>query len=118
MLTRETNRAGGIEGGVTNGQPIVLRVAMKPIATTLKPQRTVDLATRQESPTKYERSDFCPVPRAVPILEAMVAFVLAEALIEKLGGDSLEEMQPRFETLRKVGLNDLPMDNLTRIWWE
>ena len=118
MLSRETNRAGGIEGGVTNGQPIVLRVAMKPIATTLKPQRTVDLATRQESPTKYERSDFCPVPRAVPILEAMVAFVLAEALIEKLGGDSLEEMQPRFETLRKVSLKDLPMDNLTHIWWE
>jgi chorismate synthase len=118
MLTRETNRAGGIEGGVTNGQPVVVRVAMKPIATTLKPQKTVDLATGQESPTKYERSDFCPVPRAVPILEAMVAFVLAEALIEKLGGDSLEEMQPRFESLRKVRLKDLPMDNQTHIWWE
>ncbi len=96
-LTRETNRAGGLEGGVTNGQPIVIRVAMKPIATTLKPQRTVDLGTGQESPTKYERSDFCPVPRAVPILEAMTAFILADALIEKLGGDSLSEMQPRFE---------------------
>ena len=88
-ITRHTNRAGGTEGGVTNGQPLIIRAAMKPIATTLTPQMTVDLATGEESPTKYERSDFCPVPRAVPILEAMVAFVLADALIEKLGGDSL-----------------------------
>src|SRR3990172_4133024 len=69
-LTRNSNRAGGIEGGISNGQPIVIRAAMKPIATTLTPQQTVDLAGGQESPTKYERSDFCPVPRAVPILEA------------------------------------------------
>jgi chorismate synthase len=117
-LCRPTNRAGGTEGGVTNGQPLVIRVAMKPIATTLTPQMTVDLATGQESPTKYERSDFCPVPRAVPILEAMVAFVLADALIEKLGGDSLAEMRPRFETLRKARLEDLPMDNQPHIWWE
>jgi chorismate synthase len=79
---------------------------------------TVDLATGEESSTKYERSDFCPVPRAVPILEAMVAFVLANALLEKLGGDSMAEMQPRFETLRKVRLEDLPMDNQPHIWWE
>jgi chorismate synthase len=118
LLIRETNRAGGIEGGVSNGQPIIMRVAMKPIATTITPQKTVDLASGLESPTKYERSDFCPVPRAVPILEAMTAFVLAEALIEKLGGDSLAEMQPRFETLRKVRLEDLPMNNTAHIWWE
>jgi chorismate synthase len=78
----------------------------------------VDLASGLESPTKYERSDFCPVPRAVPILEAMTAFVLAESLIEKLGGDSLAEMQPRFEALRKASLEDLPMSNTTHIWWE
>jgi len=117
-VTRHTNRAGGIEGGISNSQPIVVCAAMKPIATTLTPQPTVDLATGEESPTQYERSDFCPVPRAVPILEAMVAFVLADALIEKLGGDSMEEMKPRFETLRKTTLEDLQMDNVPHVFWE
>ena len=117
-LQRSTNRAGGTEGGISNGQPIVIRAAMKPIATTLLPQPTVDLASGTESPTKYERSDFCPVPRAVPILEAMVAFVLADALIEKLGGDSMNEMKPRFESLRKATLEDLPMDNTPHVFWE
>ena len=117
-LQRSTNCVGGIEGGISNGGPIVLRVAMKPIATTLTPQQTVDLTTGSESPTKYERSDFCPVPRAVPILEAMVAFVLSDALIEKLGGDSLSEMMPRFAALRKARLEDLKMDNTPHIFWE
>jgi len=117
-IQRSTNRAGGTEGGVSNGQPIVIRAAMKPIATTLTPQQTVDLGTGEASPTKYERSDFCPVPRAVPILEAMVAFVLADALIEKLGGDSIAEMKPRFESLRKAKLEDLQMDNAPHIFWE
>jgi chorismate synthase len=117
-LRRSTNRAGGTEGGVSNGQPIVIRAAMKPIATTLLPQPTVDLAAGTESPTKYERSDFCPVPRAVPILEAMVAFVLADALLEKLGGDSMEEIKPRFDSLRKATLEDLPMDNIPHVFWD
>jgi len=117
-LRRLTNKAGGIEGGISNGQPIIIRAAMKPIATTLTPQQTVDLASGQDAPTQYERSDFCPVPRAVPILEAMVAFVLADALLEKLGGDSMDEMKPRFETLRKATLEDLPMDNLPHVFWE
>jgi chorismate synthase len=117
-LQRATNRAGGTEGGVSNGQPIVIRAAMKPIATTLLPQPTVDLALKADSPTKYERSDFCPVPRAVPILEAMTAFVLADTLIEKLGGDSMNEMKPRFETLRKATLDDLSMDNFPHVFWE
>jgi len=117
-LQRLTNRAGGTEGGVSNGQPIVIRAAMKPIATTLTPQQTVDLASGTEAPTKYERSDFCPVPRAVPILEAMVAFVLADAMLEKLGGDSLNEMKPRFESLRKANLADLQMDNAPQVFWE
>ena len=118
QLQRNSNRAGGIEGGVSNGQPIIIRAAMKPIATTILPQPTVDLALKADSPTKYERSDFCPVPRAVPILEAMVAFVLADALIEKLGGDSINEMKPRFDSLRKATLDDLQMDNTPHIFWE
>ena len=117
-LVRMSNRAGGTEAGISNGQPIVIRAAMKPIATTLTPQETVDLASGTEAPTKYERSDFCPVPRAVPILEAMVAFVLADALIEKLGGDSIAEMRPHFDTLRRATLDDLPMDNTPHVFWE
>lgn len=117
-LIRRSNRAGGTEAGISNGQPIVIRAAMKPIATTLTPQKTVDLASGTESPTKYERSDFCPVPRAVPILEAMVAFVLADALLEKLGGDSIAEMKPRFDTLSRATLDDLPMENTPRVFWE
>ncbi len=116
-LARPTNRAGGIEGGISTGQPLVLRAAMKPIATTLTPQRTVDLAAGAETETKYERSDFCPVPRAVPILESVVAFVLADALLEKLGGDSLEEMRPRFAGLRQEGLADLKMGSESHIFW-
>jgi chorismate synthase len=111
-IVRRTNRAGGFEGGITTGEPIIARVAMKPISTTLNPLRSVDLASGVETHTQYERSDFCAVPRAGIILEAMLAFVLADALIEKLGGDSLEEMRPRFETLRRARLEDLMMDNV------
>ena len=102
---------------MTNGQPLIIRAAMKPIATTLTPQQTVDLATGEETPTVYERSDFCPVPRAVPILEGVVAFILADALLEKLGGDSLDEMKARFETLRQAKLEDLKMENSKQTWW-
>lgn len=116
-LVRPTVRNGGLEGGVTTGQPLVIRAAMKPIATTLTPQQTVDLASQQPALTVYERSDFCPVPRAVPILEAMTAFVLADALLEKLGGDSLEEIQPRFAALRRARLSDLPMDRHEHTFW-
>jgi chorismate synthase len=85
---------------------------MKPIATTLTPLQSVDLATGQPAPTRYERSDFCAVPRAVVIGEAMVAYVLADALLEKLGGDSLAEQLPRFAALPRGRLEELPMDNV------
>ncbi len=110
-LSRASNRAGGLEGGITTGEPIVLRAAMKPIATTLTPMQSVDLATGQPAPTRYERSDFCAVPRAVVIGEAMVAWALADELMRKLGGDSLAEQLPRFAALRRSRLEDLPMDN-------
>lgn len=113
FLVRRTNRSGGFEGGITTGQPVVVRGAMKPISTTLTPLRSVDLATGQPAKTRYERSDICAVPRAAVVGEAMVAYVLADALLEKLGGDSLAEMQPRFAALRRGGLSDLEMDNET-----
>jgi chorismate synthase len=117
-IVRPSNRAGGTEGGISNGQPIILRAAMKPIATTLTPQETIDLSTGEQVPTQYERSDFCPVPRAVPILEAMAAFVIADALLDKLGGDSLEEMVHRFQALRRARLQDVKLDNSEHIWWD
>lgn len=111
-LHRQTNRAGGLEGGITTGDPIVVRLAMKPIATVLQALGSVNLATGESEPTTYERSDFCALPRAMPIGEGMLAIVLADALLEKLGGDSIEEMRPRFENLRRNRLEDLPMDNM------
>ena len=116
-ITRNTNRAGGTEGGVTTGQPLVLRAAMKPISTTLNPLQTVDLATGKPGPTTYERSDFCAVPRAAVVGEAMVAFVLADELLRKIGGDSLDEMHPRFNTLPRASLNDITIDDEPTIFW-
>lgn len=92
-LERETNWAGGVEGGVSNGQPIVVRAAMKPISTTLSPQRSVDLATGGDSPTQYQRSDVCAVPAAAVVGEAMAAIVVADAFLEKFGGDSVRDIR-------------------------
>ena len=111
-IQRTSNNAGGLEGGITTGEPIILRAAMKPISTVLNPRRSVDLATGEESVTVYERSDFCAVPRAAIVGEAMLAIPLANALIEKLGGDSLEEMLPRFAALRQNEVEALPMNNV------
>ena len=92
-VARTSNRAGGIEGGMSNGQPIVVRAAMKPIPTTVTPLRSVDLITGEPASTQYQRSDVCAVPAASVVGEAMVALVLADALMTKLGGDSLAEMR-------------------------
>jgi len=91
-FVRKTNRAGGLEGGMTNGQPIVVRGAMKPIATQYAPMASVDLLTKEPFKASIERSDICSVPAAGVIGEAVVAFEIARALREKFGGDSLEEM--------------------------
>ena len=88
-----SNRAGGLTGGVTNGEPIDLRAALKPISTMKKPMRSVDLATRERADAHYERSDVCVVPAAGVIGEAMVALTLADALLEKFGGDSVVEIE-------------------------
>jgi len=116
-LSRPTSRSGGTEAGISTGQPLIVRAAMKPIPTTLTPQQTVDLVSGRPTPTQYERSDFCPTPRGVVIVEAMVAFVLAEALLEKLGGDSIEEMRPRFEALRKARLEDVQLSGQPHVFW-
>ncbi len=96
-VVRASNRAGGTEGGVTNGEPLIVRGAMKPISTTISPQHSVDLATGQDSPTQYQRSDVCAVPAAGVIGEAMVALVVADAFLEKFGGDSVAEMRHNVE---------------------
>ncbi|MBN1466096.1 chorismate synthase [candidate division KSB1 bacterium] len=102
---RIRNHAGGIEGGMSNGEPIVARLAMKPLPTMSTPLRSVDLATKQAREAHYERADVCAVPAAVVVAEAMLAIVLANALIDKIGGDSLSEMQEHFK-----GLPNAPME--------
>lgn len=110
-LFRRTNNSGGFEGGITTGEPVVIRAAMKPISTVLNPRRSVDLATGDEAPTVYERSDFCAVPRATVVGEAMVAYTILNALLEKTGGDSVDEVISRAAALRGSRLSDLEMDN-------
>ncbi len=92
---RASNHAGGIEGGVTNGMPIVVRGYMKPIPTLIKPLGTVDIATGEAQPTRYERSDVTSVPAASTVAEAAVAFTLANALLERFGGDTLASLAAR-----------------------
>jgi chorismate synthase len=94
---RPTNNAGGLEGGVTNGEEVRVTGFMKPIATLMKPLRSVDLNTLEEAPAAIERSDVCAVPAAAVVGEAMVAFVLADAFLEKFGGDSIDEIRAHVE---------------------
>jgi chorismate synthase len=96
-FTRGSNRAGGLEGGITNGQDVVVRGFVKPISTLRKPLESVDLVTREPASAAYERSDVCVVPAAGVVGEAMVALVLAHAFLEKFGGDSLVETRRNFD---------------------
>jgi chorismate synthase len=100
-VKRPTNNAGGLEGGVTNGEDLRITGYMKPISTLMKPLRSVDLSTMTESPATVERSDVCAVPAAAVVGEAMVAFVLADAVVEKFGGDSVEELVANWEAYRE-----------------
>ncbi len=99
-VSRPTNNAGGLEGGITNGEDLRITAAMKPIATLMKPLRSVDLATMDVSPATVERSDVCAVPAAAVVGEAMVALVLADALTEKFGGDSVAELVENWRAFR------------------
>ncbi len=100
-LARPTNRAGGIEGGVTNGELIRARAIVKPIPTLLIPLRSVDLGTREAKKASVERSDTCVVPAAGVVGEAMVAWIVADALLDKLGGDSLDELLEHLRVTRE-----------------
>ena len=92
---RPTNHAGGLEGGVTNGQELRISASMKPIATLMAPLRSIDLDTGAEAAAAIERSDVCAVPAASVVGEAMVAIVLADALLERFGGDTVAELRSR-----------------------
>jgi chorismate synthase len=96
-FVRRTNMAGGTEGGMTSGAPIVVRVAFKPLATLMKPLHSVDIGTKAEAKGAIERSDVCAIPAAAVIAEAVVAFVVADAFLEKFGGDSLKEIRRNYE---------------------
>lgn len=97
QFIRKTNNAGGLEGGITNGEPIVIRVAMKPISTLYSPKNSVDIETKEPFEATIERSDICTVPAAGVVGEAVIAFEMANALVEKFGGDSLEEMTRNYD---------------------
>jgi chorismate synthase len=100
--TRPTNNAGGLEAGMTNGQPLVIRAAKKPISTLRRPLESINLETKQPEAAAYERSDVCAVPAASVIVENVVAFEVAAALVEKFGGDSLIEMQARYKLFHEM----------------
>ncbi len=101
-FVRPTNNAGGLEAGITNGQPLVIRAAMKPISTLRKPLDSVNLRTKQPESAAYERSDVCAVSACSVIVENVVAFSMAAALVDKFGGDSIEEMRARWKLYQQL----------------
>ena len=104
-FSRPTNNAGGLEAGMTNGQPLVVRAAMKPISTLRKPLESVNLKTKQAEDAAYERSDVCAVSACSVIVESVVAFEVAAALVDKFGSDSVEEMQARWKLYHDLARN-------------
>jgi chorismate synthase len=108
-FTRDTNNAGGTEGGMTNGAPVVVRGTMKPISTLLRGMPSVDLNTKQPASSAYERSDICAVSAASVVMENVVAFEIAAALLAKFGGDSLIETQDNYQRFLKTA-RQLPLE--------
>ncbi len=104
-FTRPTNNAGGLEAGMTNAQPIVLRAAMKPISTLGRPLESVNLKTKQPEEASHERSDICAISAASVIIENVVAFEIARAMVDKFGGDSLQEMKARWNLFHEMARN-------------
>ena len=100
-FTRHTNNAGGIEGGMSNAQPIVLWMSMKPISTLIKPLRSIDIVTHEEKNAHKERTDSCAVPAASVVSESMLCITLADALLEKFGGDSIEQLKSHMNNSAK-----------------
>lgn len=104
-FARKTNHAGGLEGGMTNGQSIVVRVAMKPIATLYQPKNSVDIQTKKPFEATVERSDICTVPAAGVVGEAVIAYEMANAMLEKFSGDSIDEMKRNFDAYQEYVKN-------------
>ncbi|GAG60824.1 unnamed protein product, partial [marine sediment metagenome] len=99
---RKTNRAGGIEGGVTNGEEVVIRAYLKPIPTLINPLHSVDFATKKETKAIYQRSDICVIPAASVVGEAVAAWEIAAVFLEKFGGDSLVEIKENYENYKEL----------------
>ena len=99
---RTTNNAGGLEAGMTNGQPLVIRAAKKPISTLMTPLESIDMETKEPSKASYERSDVCALSAASIIIESVVAFEIAVAMVDKFGGDSIQEMQARWKLFQQM----------------
>ena len=111
-FTRPSNNAGGLEAGMTNSQPIVIRAAKKPISTLARPLESVNLQTKQPEKASYERSDVCAIAAASCIVENVVAFEIARAMVDKFGGDSLAEMQARWKLFHEMAREKL--DEMTK----
>ena len=112
-IKKESNNLGGFEGGMTNGEDIVVKAYLKPISTTLTPIKSINLSTKNETETVYERSDTCAVPRAVPIFESAMALEILKNLLIKTGGDSKKEITKNFENISKLHLDEFDLDNNT-----
>ena len=113
-IKKESNNLGGFEGGMTNGENIILTAYLKPISTTLSPIKSVNLAEKEETETVYERSDTCAVPRAVPIFESAMALEILNSVLNKSGGDNKKEIIKNFENIPNLNIDEFDLDN--KVW--